>query len=325
MVRALGLTSGGLDSILSALVLKEQGVEVAWVNFETPFFSSDKARCAARMTGVPLTVKNITSVYIEMLKNPDCGYGRHMNPCLDCHALMLRSAGLMMREKGLDFLFTGDVLGQRPMSQTKSSLRYIEKRSGFAGHILRPLSARLLPPTIPEERRLVDRERLLDISGRSRKRQIDLAEAFGITGYPPPAGGCLLTDEGFSRRLKDLFEHQAHYSQRDFELLRYGRHFRLDNRHKVIVGRTKEENREISRLVNPHQDIRLRMLDMPGPTVLIPSGAPDEIVHEAATLCAAYSKAQDGQPARLYVKGPGQSGVLMVRAGCRERYHPYLI
>jgi len=325
VVRALGLTSGGLDSILSALVLKEQGIEAVWVNFETPFFSSESARSAARMTGIPLRVKNITRVYVEMLKNPNCGYGSNMNPCLDCHALMLEIAGSMMTREGFDFLFTGEVLGQRPMSQTKPSLRYVEKRSGFAGHILRPLSAKLLPPTIPEERGLVNRERLLDISGRSRKRQMELAEAFGISDYPGPGGGCLLTDTGFSRRLKDLFEHQDDYEQRDFELLKHGRHFRLDNNYKVVVGRTREDNRQISRLIDPHKDIQLRMMDMPGPTVLIPFGAPEKIVREAATLCAAYSRAEDGQPARVSVKGPAGSGVLTVEGGCPEKYQPYLI
>jgi len=325
MVRALGLSSGGLDSILSALILREQGIEVAWVNFETPFFSSDRARRAARMTGIPLRVKNITGVYVEMLKNPNCGYGTNMTPCLDCHALMLEIAGSIMKREGFDFLFTGEVVGQRPMSQTKPSLRYVEKRSGFAGHIIRPLSAKLLLPTIPEERGLVDRERLLDISGRSRKPQMKLAEAFGITDYPAPAGGCLLTDPGFSRRLKDLFEYQDDCEQRDFELLKYGRHFRLHDNHKVVVGRTREDNREISRLIDPHKDIQLRMMDMPGPTVLIPSGAPEETVHEAATLCAAHSRAQDSQPARVSVKGPGGSGILTVQGGCREKYHPYLI
>jgi tRNA-specific 2-thiouridylase len=321
----LGLASGGLDSILSALVLKEQGIEVVWVNFETPFFNSHSARRAARVTGIPLRVKNITGVYVDMLKNPNCGYGSNMNPCMDCHALMLEIAGSMITKQGFDFLFTGEVLGQRPMSQTKPSLRYVEKRSGFAGHILRPLSAKLLPPTIPEERGLVDRERLLDISGRSRKRQIKLAEAFGISDYPAPAGGCLLTDRGFSRRLKDLFKHQDDCEQRDFELLKYGRHFRLHDNHKVVIGRTKGDNEQISRLIDPHKDIQLHMMDRPGPTVLIPFGAPEETVYEAATLCAAYSRAQDGQPARVSVKGPGGSVVLTVQGGCREKYHPCLL
>jgi tRNA U34 2-thiouridine synthase MnmA/TrmU len=325
VARALGHTSGGLDSILSALVVKEQGIEVVWVNFETPFFSSHRARRAASMTGIPLRVREITGVYVDMLKNPNCGYGTNMNPCLDCHALMLEIAGSMMTREGFDFLFTGEVLGQRPMSQTRPSLRYVEKRSGFAGRILRPLSAKLLPPTIPEERGLVDRERLLDISGRSRKRQMSLAEAFGISDYPGPGGGCLLTDPGFSRRLKDLFEHQNDCEQRDFELLKYGRHFRLHDNHKVVVGRTREDNKQISRLIDPRKDTQLRMMDMPGPTVLIPFGAPDETVHDAATLCAAYSRAQGGQPVRVSVKGPSGSGVLTVQGGCREKYHPYLV
>jgi tRNA U34 2-thiouridine synthase MnmA/TrmU len=325
VVRALGLISGGLDSILSALVLKEQGIEVAWVNFETPFFSSDKARRAARMTGIPLRVENITQVYVEMLKDPNCGYGSNMNPCLDCHALMLEIAGSIMKKEGFDFLFTGEVLGQRPMSQTRPSLRYVEKRSGFAGYILRPLSAKRLPPTIPEEHGLVDRERLLDITGRSRKRQMKLAEAFGIFDYPAPAGGCLLTDPAFSRRVKDLFEHQEECHERDFELLKYGRHFRLRHNHKVILGRTKEENKQILRRSYPDKDILLYMIDIPGPTALIPFSAPKEIVHEAASLCAAYSKTQDGQPTRVSVKSPGGSEILTVQGTSRRHFHPYLI
>jgi tRNA U34 2-thiouridine synthase MnmA/TrmU len=193
-VRALGLCSGGLDSILAGLVLRQQGIDVAWVSFETPFFSADKARAAARLTGIPLSVQCITSVYMPMLRNPACGYGKNMNPCMDCHALMFRLAGERMRAEGFDFLFSGEVLGQRPMSQTKNALRYVEKHSGFDGWILRPLSARRLPETFAEREGLVDRERLLDLSGRGRKPQIALAEAFGITAYPAPAGGCLLTD-----------------------------------------------------------------------------------------------------------------------------------
>ncbi len=324
-VRALGLISGGLDSILSALILQDQGIEVAWINFETPFFTSDNARRAARMTGIPLMVKNITSVYIEMLKNPNCGYGANMNPCLDCHALMFQMAGAIMKKEKFDFLFSGEVLGQRPMSQTRPSLRYVEKQSGFQGYILRPLSAKLLPPTIPEQQGLVDRERLLDISGRGRKEQIKLAGAFGVTDYPAPAGGCLLTDVGFSKRLRDLLDHQENCEERDFELLKYGRHFRLDAQHKVIVGRTKEDNKQISKLLDPHRDVTLHMTDMAGPTVLIPFGAPEEIVHEAATLCVRYSKTQDSVPARVSVTGPLGSQILTVRCGSAETYHQYLI
>ena len=298
---------------------------MVWVNFETPFFGSDKARRAASMTGVPLMVKDITPAYIKMLKDPRAGYGTNMNPCMDCHALMLEIAGSIMKDEAFDFLFTGEVLGQRPMSQTKPSLRYVEKRSGFPGYILRPLSAKLLPPTIPEEHGLVDRERLLDISGRSRKRQMELAEGYGVTQYPAPGGGCLLTDPGFSRRVKDVLEHQDEHQARDFELLKYGRHFRLDEHHKVVVGRTKGDNKQITGLIDSSRDIELRLADVPGPTVLIPSGADEDIVHEAARLCAAYSKTPEGQPARVRVKGPRGSRTLTVRGSNPKRFQPHLI
>ena len=204
--RALGLCSGGLDSMLAGLVLREQGIEVEWISFETPFFSSAKARKASRLTGIPLTVKPIFDDYMVMLRNPPAGYGKQMNPCMDCHTMMFRLAGEIMAARGFDFLFSGEVLGQRPMSQTKPSLRYVEKHSGMAGYILRPLSAKLLPETVPEQQGRVDREKLLDIHGRGRKDQIALAQTFGISDYPAPAGGCLLTDKGFSARLKDLFD-----------------------------------------------------------------------------------------------------------------------
>jgi len=324
-VRALGICSGGLDSILSGLVLRNQGVDVAWVNFETPFFSSGKARRAARLTGIPLTVKNITKTYIDMLRNPRCGYGANMNPCLDCHALMFRLAADMRKEEKFDFLFSGEVVGQRPMSQTKPSLRYVEKHSGAEGYILRPLSARLLLPTIPEQEGLVDRERLLDISGRGRKRQIELAASFGITDYPAPAGGCLLTDKGFSRRLRDLFDHQDRYPDRDLELLKYGRHLRIDGTHKIIVGRTKTDNDRILNLADPSRDMILHIEDIPGPVVLIPYGAPQDVTQEAASICAAYSNAKQGDSLAVSVRTAKGLETITVTRGLREKYARYQI
>ncbi len=324
-VRALGLCSGGLDSILSAVVLKKQGIEVEWINFETPFFSAEKARRASQTTGIPLSVKNITPVYLEMLKDPHCGYGNNMNPCLDCHALMFRLAAEVMRDKGFDFLFSGEVLGQRPMSQTRPSLRYVEKHSGVEGLIIRPLSAKLLPETVPERRGLVDRDRLLDISGRGRKRQMELAKSFGVMDYPAPAGGCLLTDVGFSRRLKDLFAGKKSYEERDFELLKHGRHFRLHGPHKAIVGRTQKDNERILHFLNPAKDVSLRMTDVPGPIVLIPCGAPEQTVREAAVLCAAYSKTDNGRPVRVSIKSPEGSKTIEVNQRSREAFQPLLI
>ncbi len=267
-VRALGLCSGGLDSTLAGVVLRDLGVEVEWITFETPFFNAVKARRASKTTGIPLTVKPIYSTYIKMLKNPPAGYGKYMNPCMDCHALMFKLAGQIMREKNFDFLFSGEVLGQRPMSQNKTSLRYVEKHSGFDGYILRPLSAKNLPETIPEKEGLVDREKLLDITGRGRKAQIKLAAEFGITDYPAPAGGCLLTDRGYTNRLRDLFEHQDHCTEEELHLLKYGRHYRLNPEAKLIVGRTQKDNENIVKFHDPARDVVIDVKDYPSATGL---------------------------------------------------------
>ena len=310
-IQALGLCSGGLDSMLAALVLRSQGIDVRWITFETPFFSATKARAAAAKTGIELIVRNITPVYLEMLKNPPCGYGKHMNPCMDCHALMFRLAGQVMTEMGYDFLFSGEVMGQRPMSQTLSSLRYVEKHSGYDGYIVRPLSAKLLAESIPEKENWVDRSRLLDISGRSRKSQMALAKEFGINDFPAPAGGCLLTDKGFSVRLRDLFAHQAETPESDLHLLKYGRHLRLNPQAKLIVGRTQKENELILKYVDPARNTLLKVKKIPGPTALISGSASREFrpvslgvtatVSLAAAICAGYSKASNLSPVEVQV------------------------
>ena len=301
-VRALGLCSGGLDSILSALVLRDQGIDVHWVTFETPFFSADKARKASKTTGVPLSVRTITTVYMEMMRAPTTIFGKNMNPCMDCHALMFRLAGEIMTEQGFDFLFSGEVLGQRPMSQNRTSLRYVEKHSGYDGYILRPLSAKRLPETIAEKEGWVDRERLLGISGRSRKIQLELAEQYGITDFPAPAGGCLLTDKIFSRRLKDLFDHQAAIDESDLELLKYGRHLRLDAATKIVVGRTRRDNAQIGKWCDPKTDVVLKAETFPGPMVVMPAGGSEPMVMLAASICVGYSKAPDDQPTTVIVQ-----------------------
>ncbi|CAB5081384.1 Possible RNA methyltransferase aq_898 [Olavius algarvensis associated proteobacterium Delta 3] len=311
-VRALGLCSGGLDSILSALVLRRQDIDVAWVSFDTPFFPAVKAHKASERNNIPLRVEKITADYIEMLKNPNCGYGQQMNPCLDCHALMFQKAGQIMRADGFDFLFSGEVLGQRPMSQTKPSLRYVEKNSGFDGYILRPLSAKKLPETIPEQQGLVDRSRLLDISGRGRKRQIALAKEFGVTDYPAPAGGCLLTDKGYSARLRDLFKHQSSYTEDELNLLKYGRHFRLNPETRLIVGRTQQENEAILKHQDVSADISLNTPNHPGPTALLPKGAAPDMVLLAAAICAGYSKVPKDVPVAVQVTALGGVSTITV-------------
>ncbi|MCP4116771.1 MAG: tRNA 4-thiouridine(8) synthase ThiI [Desulfobacteraceae bacterium] len=303
-VKALGLTSGGLDSILSALLLREQGIDVTWVSFKTPFFLPDAAIKAAKRNNIPILVEDITDIYMEMLKNPPAGYGKNMNPCMDCHSMMFARAGEIMEKEGFDFLFSGEVAGQRPFSQNKRSMRYVEKRSGFDGSILRPLSAQVLPETEVERRGLVDRERLGAISGRSRKEQIAMAGRFGVTDYPAPAGGCLLTDKAFSQRLRDLLFVQKNYVKKDLYLLRYGRHFRLDPDTKIVVGRSKMDNAGIENLHVPERGVLIRMDDMPGPVVLIPSAPAAEMVKRAGEICAGYSKALPGQEVAVQIKSP---------------------
>ncbi len=311
-VRALGLCSGGLDSTLAGLVLRDQGIDVEWITFETPFFSAAKARRASEKTGIALTVKPIYPIYITMLRNPPAGYGKQMNPCMDCHALMFKLAGEIMREKNFDFLFSGEVLGQRPMSQTKSALRYVEKHSGFDGYILRPLTAKNLPETVPEKEGLVNRERLLDFKGRGRKSQIALAEKYGLKDYPAPAGGCLLTDVGYSRRLKDLFAHQADCTEEELHLLKYGRHFRINPQAKIIVGRTREDNENILKYHNPQTDTLVDVKNYASPMVLVPHGASKDAIYLAGSICVGYSKAPNLTPVDVVIKTPGGEETIQV-------------
>ena len=303
-IRALGLCSGGLDSMLSALVLRKQGIDVEWITFETPFFSADKARRASEITGVPLTVENITAEYLVMLRDPPAGYGKYMNPCMDCHTMMFRQAGKIMAARGFDFLFSGEVLGQRPMSQTRPSLRYVEKHSGLNGYILRPLSAKKLPETVPEQNGLVDRQQLLDIAGRSRKPQIALAKQFGISEYPAPAGGCLLTDKGFSRRLEDLFQHRQDAAENEYHLLKHGRHFRLNPQNKLIVGRTEKDNEKILQLHDRLQDTVLKVKHYAGPIAVLTGNGGEMVITLAASICAGYSRAPNLSSVQVDIRTP---------------------
>jgi tRNA-specific 2-thiouridylase len=293
MTLAIGLLSGGLDSILAVQVIREQGIVVVGVSFVTPFFNAEAARTAARGIGIPLEVLDITETHLTMLRHPKHGYGRGMNPCIDCHTLMLREAGGLMEREGGVFLVTGEVLGQRPMSQHKGALRIVERESGYEGRILRPLSAQLLPATVPEQEGLIDRERLLAISGRSRRQQLELARRYQITEYLTPAGGCLLTDPIFSRRLKDLFAHEDPPEVRGIELLKVGRHLRLTPEAKMVVGRHALDNERIAQLAAPDDDL-LKVEGFPGPLCLIPHGGSGEEIQLAAGICVRYGDTPKG-------------------------------
>ncbi|MDP2854138.1 MAG: tRNA 4-thiouridine(8) synthase ThiI [Smithellaceae bacterium] len=289
MVKAIALLSGGLDSTLAVKLVQKQNIDVSGLTFTTPFFNAIKAQTAADQIHLPLMVEDFTTEHLQMLKSPRYGYGKNMNPCIDCHTLMLKMAGRKMEDTGADFLVTGEVLGQRPMSQTKQSLYIVAKNSGYADYILRPLSAQLLEPIKAEREGKVDRSGLLAISGRGRKDQIRLAEELGIRHYPPPAGGCLLTDPIFSHRLRDLMSHAEDRQIRDYELLKYGRHFRAEVTGKIIVGRNRSDNEALCAL-STDDDLVCNVADFPGPHVLAPYGNESSMAM-AAALCVRYSDA----------------------------------
>jgi len=267
-IRALGLISGGLDSTLAARVLMEQGIEVYGLNFSTGFCSNDQRRAVGRPgealhrlrnealragsdLGVEVEIVPVEKEYFGIVMNPKFGHGAHMNPCIDCRIFMLRKAKARMEELAAHFLFTGEVLGQRPMSQHLTALQTIEREAGLEGLLLRPLSAQHLPETLPEKRGWVDRARLLAIAGRSRRGQLALAETFQLAQFPQPSGGCCsLTDDTFSRRLRDVLDHRVPFEPGtvDAVLLKVGRHFRVSHGVKAVVGRDEAENHFLQRL-----------------------------------------------------------------------------
>ncbi len=306
-VRAIGLLSGGLDSTLAARVLLEQGIEVIGINYSTGFCMNDHRRAMARPDedpkrmrneglragadlGIPIEVLDAGEAYLRMVLNPKHGYGKRANPCIDCRIFMIHGAAEYMREHGGHFVFTGEVLGQRPMSQHMQALRLIEKECGLAGYLLRPLSARFLPPTIPEQLGWVDRERLLSISGRSRKEQMALSQRWGIQDYPQPSGGCcFLADESFAKRFHDKREHSRpeEIRREELVLLKVGRHFRLSPEVKIIVARDEAENHFLSRFEG--LGWRFEALGCGSPITLV-EGEPDEDLKRLiAAITARYS------------------------------------
>ena len=307
--------------MLAAELVRRQNIDVLGLTFTTPFFNAQKAQSAARLLNLPLAIEDITVEHLKMLKSPRYGYGKNMNPCIDCHTLMLKIAGKKMEETGFDFIITGEVLGQRPMSQNKQSLHIVAKNSGYPDYILRPLSAQLLDPIKAEREKIIDRSQLLSIQGRGRKHQINLAADFGIVDYAPPAGGCLLTDPMFTRRLRDLFSHQEDHGIHDIDLLKFGRHFRADDQGKIIVGRNNFDNEKI-RKFSTDDDLVLFMADFPGPHVVIPHGN-EALLPLAASLCVRYSDAPADLEANVICQHKNSSRTIIAkdrkRVPARER------
>lgn len=294
-VKAVSLFSGGLDSILATQLIVNQGIEVIAFNVKTPFGIPKKdglseAEAAIRQLNVPLKIVTVDREYIRMLRKPKHGYGKNINPCIDCKIFILKQAVKYAKEVGADFLFTGEVLGERPMSQHGPALRIIEKEAGLKNKLLRPLSAKLLPETFAEQKGLVDRSSLMAISGRSRKPQFQLAKEFGITDYPSPAGGCLLTCEEYSKKLCDLFEHKKTVTGTDAVVLRFGRHFRV-GKNKIIVGRNEAENKTLKSLKGKNE-YYFELPDIVGPITLLQGTKTKEAIQMAAQLTAFYSDAK---------------------------------
>jgi tRNA U34 2-thiouridine synthase MnmA/TrmU len=323
-IRALGLLSGGLDSMLAAAVLRAQGLDVTGIFFITPFFGPGRAKAAAAHLQLPLIEADLTEKFFPLIYAPPHGFGRGHNPCIDCHLLMLREAATRIGPEGFDFLFTGEVLGQRPMSQNRGSLNLIARESGVPELLLRPLSARLLPSTRPEILGWVDREKLLDLSGRGRKRQMALAAEYGITDYAAPAGGCLLTDPNYAARLKETLRHQPQVSRRDLELLKWGRHFRLPGGAKAVVGRTQRDNEAMEGLIESGDGV-LKVGGIPGPLVLIIGNAAGNDLQEAAGLAAAYSDARAGTQVTVTVQAGKETSLIHLATPAKTRFKEWLV
>ena len=292
--RAVALFSGGLDSMLAIKIMLEQGIEVHALNFLTIFCTCTAKGCmhqatkASKELGVLLKIMDITEEYMELVKHPRHGRGRAMNPCIDCRIFTFKKAKEFMKEIGASFVITGEVLGERPMSQRRNAIEIIEEKSGLKDLILRPLSAKLFEPSMPERTGIVDRNRLLDIQGRKRDRQIGLAKELGVNDYPCPAGGCLLTDAGFSKRLKDLFKYKPDYDINDLHILKTGRQFRLNDSTKLFVGRDEREN-EVLLSFAKLGDYVFDVIDIPSPIALVRGTAGEREIDLASSIIARYS------------------------------------
>ncbi len=293
--KAVALLSGGLDSTLAVRLILDQGVEVHALSFVTPLCTCNrKGRCEAKRVAdgfdIPIRITALTDRFFALVRSPKHGYGSGMNPCLDCRILMFSRAKEYLQEIGADFVFTGEVLGQRPMSQHLRAMGIIDRESGLDGRVLRPLSAKLLPPTVPELQGIVQREALLGIRGRSRRPQMALAREYGLADYPCPAGGCRLTEPGFARRMRDLVTHSPDFDLNDVSLLKVGRHFRLSPRAKAVVGRDEEENRRI-RMLARSDDFLFEVEAWGSPLTLIRGETGGEEIRRAASITARYSDA----------------------------------
>lgn len=314
MYKALSLISGGLDSLLATKLILNQGIHVEGINFFTGFSGDhdycfkrreqghQNARWVSQQLGIKLHIVNVVDHFKPILLNPKYGYGANLNPCLDCKLFMILQAKTWMEKQGFNFLITGEVLGQRPKSQRKDTLRIAPKVTDDL--VIRPLSAKLLPPTLPERKGCVKRELLGDISGRGRKSQIEMARQFGFKEFPQPSGGCLLTDSNFCSRLQDLLNHRLNrdYSLEDVLLLRLGRHLRIKSNLKVVVGRDKVENDYLESFSNEY--VLLQSADSFGALVLVDGEVNKNNLSFLGRFAAYFSKWRDAKKVKVSARIP---------------------
>ena len=292
-MKALALFSGGLDSVLAMKLIKDQGVEVVAVNINIGFGSTsdrlDHMKNMCKQIGVQLEVLDLRKLYLdEVLFDPKYGYGKNFNPCVDCHGFMFRYTGKLLEKFDASFMISGEVMGQRPMSQRKDAMEQVKKLSDYDDLIVRPLSAKLMEPSKPELEGWIDREKLLDINGRSRDRQLQIAKEIGLEDFESPGGGCLLTDIQFSNRLRDFVDHEK-LEVEDIDTLKAGRHLRLPDGAKLIIGRDQEDNEKL-KLTNSSKYYKARILDATGPLALMQKDATNADNLLAAQLIVTYGK-----------------------------------
>ena len=329
--KVVALLSGGLDSQLAVRMMQEQGFEVSAVAIKTPFCDFDCGRgCGfeirerADELNVNLKTVYLGDEYIEMLKHPKYGIGAGFNPCIDCRSMMFKAAKKHMNEIGAEFIISGEVLGQRPMSQHAPALRTIEKETDLIGKIVRPLSAALLPETDPEKEGLIKRENLGMIKGRTRRSQLDMAKKYGIENPPNAGGGCLLTDPTFGLRAKDLFEHVDTPTINDIDLLKIGRHFRLDNETKLVIGRNKDENEMINAIALSN-DVLLEARDYMGPVSILRGKNADNHIEFASSVTLRYSDAPKEQDGHVNIRKNSQTKEIVSQPANEESYIKFRI
>ena len=316
MVHGIVMFSGGLDSVCATHLLLSQGLKLRAIYFMLPFYAGLGIECrdvqsAADKLGVPLLVIEEGEEYLPVVKNPAFGFGKNANPCIDCRIHRLKTAKKIMETEGASFIATGEVVGQRPMSQRMDCLHKIENHAALKGYLIRPLSAKLLPPTVAEQKNIIDREKLLSISGRGRREQIAYAKKFNLV-HGTPAGGCILTNEKTAERFSDLVRYKPDFDLEDFKLLAWGRHFRFSPLIKLIVGRDDPDNAALEKNASTADGLLFLPDNTPGPLSILRGDSIQEFKMRSASIIARYTRFRNDKSCRVVFKYAGKEEILEV-------------